>query len=233
MMRTLLTAMAALLLLGGCAGEESGDERLPEAFQNAEQVDVTMGSALWSFSEECAEANQPGEVTGEVKVSVVDGSLRVAYTGCFPCEMYKQEAYVKAVDGGYEVLFLTPEMEYHNACGSETYTLRLTVGAGAVGDNVTIYSGTDADGEAVLKTEAAAVDDSVDCEGLRACDADTPCEDEGRTMDERGDDYTLGCISLPSCGGAFCIWDAEACMMECNESTCALAESYPMQPVCE
>ena len=196
-------------------------------------MDVTMGAVLWDVPEDCAEANQPMEATGEAKVSAVDGSLRVAYTGCFACEYYKQDAYVQPTDDGYEVLFLTPEMKNHNACGVAIYTLRLTVGSGAVGDIVTIYSGINADGEPVMKTEAAAVKEPVDCEGLVACDADIPCNDEGRTMDERVDDYTLGCISLPTCGGAFCIWDAEACMMECNNLTCAVAEYYPLQPICE
>lgn len=52
-------------------------------------------------------------------------------------------------------------------------------------------------------------------------------------MDERVDDYTWGCTDIATCGGSFCIWDAEACMMECGVPQCPMNESYPLSPSCD
>ena len=80
--------------------------------------------------------------------------------------------------------------------------------------------------------ETQAVAEPSDCDNLTPCDADNPCALEGFAMDERMDDYLMGCTALATCGGSFCAWDAEACMLECATLTCAMGESYPLTPIC-
>ncbi len=69
------------------------------------------------------------------------------------------------------------------------------------------------------------------CHELVPCGVDSPCEYEGAEMDEM-DNYTMSCIRVDTCGGAVCIWDGEACMLECGTDECNMMESYPLQVGC-
>ena len=89
--------------------------------------------------------------------------------------------------------------------------------------------------EPSIVSEAAEVQaetEPVDCDNLVACGPDNPCEHSGMSMDERGDDYYMSCATLESCGGSFCVWDAEICMMECGDLDCAIGDTDPNIPFC-
>lgn len=60
----------------------------------------------------------------------------------------------------------------------------------------------------------------IDCEALSEC-PDTPCADG------------QGCYSLSSCGGARCVDSAMVCQQVCGTEVCAIAESFPMQVMCD
>lgn len=230
---SVLTTCSLALGLWACDSSDNDNDvksgALPSGFKEAVETEVTMG-ADWHTDESCYGSDEPSTL----KVTVRDGELRVLYKGCFPCEVYKQEAYIQKTQGVYEILFQPVDTEFSSNCGSNVYTMRLYAGSGEVGDTVRVYVRRSLDSDPIQKAEAVADAEPVDCAELTACDARTPCEYEGRKMDERADDYTMGCTTLDSCGGgSYCVWDAEACMMECKEPTCTLNESYPMSVGCE
>lgn len=76
-----------------------------------------------------------------------------------------------------------------------------------------------ADAGAAVALDAGDGGDAV-CAELAACDAAAPCE------------AALHCIVVSSCGGPRCIDPADACMLECGTTECALLESYPEQIAC-
>lgn len=223
--RFVLSGMV-LMWIVSCGSDEEPSAHLPKGFENAAKVEVAMG-VIWDAESLC-DADAPPELL----VAEVEGELRVAYRDCFACRWEKLEAFVKRKDAGFEILFQPVQTDAVNACGDSSYTLRLYAGEGNVGDTVSVFTRGDLDSEPVKRAEVVAAAEAVDCAGLAPCGVESPCVHEGEKMDERGDDYTMGCTSLPSCGGAFCIWDAEACMLECGGLDCAMGESYPLTPVC-
>ncbi len=224
--RSMSIVFALQAVLFFACGESDSD--LPDAFDGAVQVEVTMG-AVGGGADIC----DGGAAASELKATVVDGNIRVLFEGCFPCEVEKQEAFVKQTDNGCQILFRPPVLEYHNACGSHLYDMRLMAGPGGAGDTVTVFTQATRDDEPVHKAETPVFADPVDCANLTPCSIDTPCDREGFAMDERSDEYYMGCTTLESCGGSFCIWDQEACMMECGTTDCMTLDTDPPVPSCE
>ncbi len=228
MMKNLFPAMlgAALAVSAACSDDDVSAD-LPDGFGDAREVPLALGNGDGGV---LACDGAVDERPATLNVAARDGDLHVAYSGCFGCEYEKYKAYVRKDGDGYEVLFSAAHIEHHNACGWGVYTARLVAGPGSAGDPVSVF--LDWSGEAKRMAEAVAAAEPVDCAGLEACDAETPCENEGMKMDERADDYTWQCTSLDACGGAFCIWDQEACMLACGALGCGFQESYPVTPAC-
>jgi hypothetical protein len=202
---------------------------LPAGWTEAEHVETFMGPR---------KPTEAGEDGGEVLVAASSGDeVRVYYRGVFPCvEPYT--AFVRpASAGGYDVL--VQPVEIHpagvNACGSDLYDLRFFVGEGQADTSINLYRrGSDKSADypvPALVGSVVAGAEQGDCADLAACGTDAPCDGEGAHSDEITD-WTLGCYQLPSCGGARCAWDGEACLLECQHTACAVLESYPAQLDC-
>jgi len=124
----------------------------------------------------------------------------------------------------------------HNACGSALYAMRAVLPNADASTRVMVYRQDDVAGPIELVGSALADGDDADCASLTECGADQACDLEGASseilgpVDGPGD--TAGCTALPVCGKNVCAWRREACMMTCGVPDCAIAESFPVQVVC-
>jgi hypothetical protein len=113
-----------------------------------------------------------------------------------------------------------------------SYRVRIPVGVGAAGTEASLFRRNNRevedDPQPWLVSTVTVAEETGDCTGMEACSAETGCGLEGDI-----DGLEFGCVELPSCGGAFCAYTAEACTMECGEPTCSIMESYPAQVGCD
>jgi hypothetical protein len=113
-----------------------------------------------------------------------------------------------------------------------SYRVRVPIGPGQTGTEISLFRRNNREVEDdpqpwLVDTTAVEVDDG-DCSGLESCSVETGCAFEGQI-----DELEFGCVDLPSCGGAFCVYTGEACVMECGEPACQIVESYPAQVGCD
>ena len=233
MMCTRWTLVMTLIsiLLHGCyrtdnsdsesADDDDQDEAPHPDFEESVQVEATTSPTTGDIKENCFY----NEFEASAKVTVINGDLRMLFTGCFTCNSLDREAYVTKTDDGYDVLFVTPD--FGGACGTFAEDIRLYLGPGSVGDRVSAYIPWNNDEGIMMVAETTAEADPVDCESLPPCSAETSCED-----DDREGNHPRDCAHLSTCGGAYCLFNAEACMMECSTAECAMGESYPLSPSC-
>lgn len=222
--------LALVLAIGlvSCDPPPEAEYDLPPDWGEAEHHEIFLGPDK--------PASEPDDA--EVLLAVANGEqVRLYYRGVFPC-LELNEAFVRpASSGGFDVLVQPVDTHPDDvfACGSDYYDLRLHVGPGQAGTPVTLYRrGSDKGSNypnPVLVGTAVAAASHEDCDHLVPCGVDSPCAEEGFQSDELTN-WTLGCFQLPSCDGAYCAWDGEACMMECGYTGCAVLESYPAQLDC-
>jgi len=221
---TTLAVVTLAATLFGCEDETEFD--LPDGWEGATHVAVFQGPE----GEDCDPYDPPAE---SVAAGLHDGAVRLVYEhGVFNCAE-DHEAFVRERDGGYDVLLQPVDMNPDALAGCMcAYRVRIPVGPGAAGTAVTLFRRNnhevEEDPQPWQVGTAAVAEETGDCAGLESCGVDDGCEPEGQI-----DGLEFGCVDLPSCGGAFCVYTGEACTMECGEPSCEIMESYPAQVGCE
>lgn len=226
-MRYLTTTLTAAMLATAIFGcDDEPDYDLPEGWEGATHVEVFQGPE----GEDCDPENQQSEV---IAAGLHEGSIRLVYEhGVFNCAE-DHEAFVREREGGYDVLLQPIEMNPDALAGCMcNYRVRIPVGTGAAGTEASLYRRNnhevENDPQPWLIETVTVAEETGDCVGLVSCGVDNGCDIEGQI-----DDLEFGCVELPSCGGAFCVYTGEACTMECGDPTCSIMESYPAQVGCE
>jgi hypothetical protein len=226
-MRYLLKLLLTATLVTAVTGcDDEPDYDLPDGWDGAVHVEIFQGPE----GEDCGPDDQLPEA---VAAGLNAGTVRLVYEhGVFNCAE-DHEAFVREREGGYDVLLQPIDMSPDALAGCMcAYRVRVPVGAGATGTEVSLYRRNnrevEADPKPWLVETAAVAEETGDCTGLESCDAESGCEFEGDI-----DGLEFGCVELPSCGGAFCVYTGEACTMECGEPACSIMESYPAQVGCE
>jgi hypothetical protein len=194
---------------------------LPEEWQDATVADSWYRSPASGCEEGTFEALYLGVREG--RIFLVDEYRPEVAVPWLPV------IYVRQRDGGFDLLF-DRYLHDTDSCGF-LVDVRVEVGAGQIGDTVTVYRRdywvVDEVEEPVLVGEATVEAADGDCSNLIACDASTTCE--GVDEDEA---QTMGCFEIGACGGAFCAWNQEACWLDCEDVDCALEGDVPQAPVC-
>ena len=203
---------------GGGHGETPSQ---PADFEESVPVEVTWVPTRGEIKYNCGY----NDFTPSAHATVIDGEIRMLFTGCFVCESLERSASVVRESGGYRVLFTSES--FSGACGTYVLDLRLYLGPGEVGDKVAVYMPSMEGGGVSLVTETVAEAAPMDCHNLPPCTPETSCVWEGE--DEEID---LVCSHVPTCSGSYCVFEKEVCMMECATEACALGESYPLTPSC-
>lgn len=225
-MRHLNLMLAAAMLAAAAGCDDEPDYDLPAGWEGALHVEVFQGPE----GEDCDAYDPPPEA---VAAGLHDGAVRLVYEhGVFNCAE-DHEAFVRERDGGYDVLLQPVDMRPDALAGCMcAYRVRIPVGAGAEGTEVSLLRRNNRevedDPQPWLVQAVAVADGTGDCEGLESCSVDAGCEFEGQI-----DGLEFGCVDLPSCGGAFCVYTGEACTLECGEPFCQIMESYPAQVGCD
>jgi hypothetical protein len=226
-MRHLNLILAAAMLTTIAAGcDDEPDYDLPAGWEGALHVEVFQGPE----GEDCDAYDPPAEV---VAAGLHEGAVRLVYEhAVFNCAE-DHEAFVRERQGGYDVLLQPIDMNPDALAGCMcAYRVRIPIGTGAAGTEVSLFRRNNREVEEDPQpwlVEAVAVgEEEGDCAGLASCNVETGCEFEGQI-----DGLEFGCVELPSCGGAFCVYTGEACTMECGEPTCQIMESYPVQVGCD
>lgn len=225
MSKTIWITLIAGIAAGALGCEDDGSYDLPAGWEGARHVAIFLGPE----GESCAE---DAPLEEGLSAGLRDGRVRLVYEhGTYSCAE-DHEAFVRERAGGFDVLLQPVEMHPDALAGCMcNYRARLEVGAGAAGAEVSLYRRNNYEVEADPQPAligSAAVEEAADCAGLTACDVDNGCDFEGEI-----DGQELGCVQLPSCGGAYCVFTAEACVMECGRPSCLLMESYPAQVGCQ
>ena len=221
-------------LAAGCDGAvESNDNTnsLPDDWKGATRLETSQGMLIEEADAgTCLQCN---EVSDEKLIRASrrpDGEVHMEIVACTNCAM-PLGVYRRQTGDKVEIL-VNPDYYDVFACGSCTYRTNFSIGELTVGATVDVFFGGYMD-DPVEPFGSTTVQDAVDeCADRLVCGVDSPCPNEGFDMDEL-QGGTIACVNVQACDGPVCVWTVEACMLDCATTDCALAESYPMQTMCE
>jgi hypothetical protein len=207
-----LTLVCLFCLCSSCQKSNNKEEMetdsdRPEGWEDAVAVDLYWGPYQGEYDF--------GEIESFVAAGARGGQVYLVYENGVYEAGPDYKAYVRTVSGKYEVLIQPEVMDPAGVSGTSSRTIRLLLGPGEEGTEVEVFRRnhrlSDPKGKVISEGRATA----GGAEGDRitaSCDSVVDCE----ALEDPDAVQTWGCFQVRAWSEPTCLWDDEACWLECG-----------------
>jgi hypothetical protein len=207
-----LTLVCLICLCSSCQKSNNNKEEIetdsdrPEGWEDAADVEPYWGPYQGDFGEERESSVAAGAREGQVYLVYENGVYEAGPD---------YDVYIRTVSGKYEVLIQPHVMDPAGISESSFRTVRMLLGPGEEGTEVEVFRRNHRllDPEGKVVSEGSATAGGAEGDRITAsCDSAGDCE----ALEDPDVVQTWGCFQIGAWGEPTCLWDGEACWLECG-----------------